>query len=250
VTNKVGVHVWDDWLNRLDGKPIKDRYTFTRSDEHGHVIQSYTKRRIDTARPVVCDPCNHEWMSDLTNDFKRTAQGIIRHGYACSLLPLGIATVAAFAFMKTAVIDLDNPKPYFNSGICHHFRNTRRVPRGVQIWLASYRSPKRFETHVATSSSMLKSGPFSGYQFYVFTYLVGHLVIQLTFPRWTRFTRRHPPLPAWIPDRRWMPATVDLYPGVHRLTWPPTQYLDREGVQQLRNRLNTSNDVDTITSAP
>ena len=139
--------------------------------------------------------------------------------------------------MKAVILDADNDKPYFSSAVCHRFRRTLEIPRGVQIWLASYRGPRKFEVHVATSSSLLTSTPFAGYQFYVFTYLVGHLVLQLTFPRWTRFARRRPPLPAWLPAGRWSVATIDLYPGVRRLTWPPQRYFGREGLQKFRDRI-------------
>jgi len=236
-TRKAGEHIWDDWLNRFEGKPVKDKYLYTRLNRQGNVVQAVTRSRIDSARPVVCDECNNEWMSDLTNEFKATAETIIRHGRSCSLLPLGIATLSTYAFMKAVILDPDNRKPYFSSAVCHHFRQTLEMPTGVQIWLASFRGPKRFEVNVDTGSSMITSGRFAGYEFYVFTYLVGHLVIQLTFPRWTRFARRRPPLPAWIPARHWWTAHLDLYPGVSQLTWPPKLYLDRDGLKQFRDRL-------------
>jgi hypothetical protein len=34
-TNKLGEHVFDDWLNRLDGKVIRDKYEFTQRDPNG-----------------------------------------------------------------------------------------------------------------------------------------------------------------------------------------------------------------------
>jgi hypothetical protein len=149
--------------------------------------------------------------------------------------------------MKAAVLDTENAKPYFSSAMCHHFRHTFEMPKGVQIWLASFRGPQRFEANVDTRHSLFTSSRFAGYQFFIFTYLIGHLVIQLTFPRWTRLSRRRPPLPAWIPAEFWRAATIDLYPGIPALSWPPLLYFDRNGIQAFRKRLaDGSNVLDVI----
>jgi hypothetical protein len=237
-THKSGEHVWDDWVNWLDGKAIKDKYQYTQEDSQGNVTRQHLSSKIRATRAVVCDACNQGWMSDLTNETKATAEGMIRDARPVTLLPLGIATIASFTFMKAAVLDTDNKKPYFSSAVCAHFKDTFELPRGVQIWLACYRGPKRFETFVETSNSLLGSSRFAGYRFYVFTYLIGRLLIQLTFPSWTRLSRRRPPLPALVAADYWNQFSIAIYPDTERATWPPLNHLDVDGALAFRNRFS------------
>lgn len=150
-TNKLGEHVFDDWLNRIDGQVIKDRYTFTQTGEDGRVIRTLKKRKIDTTVPVVCDACNNGWMSDMTNETKATAEGIIRYQRPVTLLPLGIATLATFIFMKAAVIDAEYKTGFFSRTTCLRFAESRKLPPGIQVWLSWFCGKHRFATHVWTS---------------------------------------------------------------------------------------------------
>src|SRR5438093_1005112 len=99
-TEHRGEHIFDDWLNRENGRIIKDTYTFTEHGEDDRIVRTFKSSLIAQTMPVVCDTCNSTWMSDLTNKLKQTCEGIIRHERLTTLLPLGIATLAAFAFMK------------------------------------------------------------------------------------------------------------------------------------------------------
>src|SRR5688500_1418156 len=95
-TNKRGEHIIDDWVNRIDGKPISERFTFRQYGADGQLVRSYRTTSINTTASVVCETCNQGWMSDLTNHTKATAEGFIRYERPATLLPLGIVTLAAF----------------------------------------------------------------------------------------------------------------------------------------------------------
>jgi hypothetical protein len=236
-TNKLGEHIFDDWLNRLNGRVIEDRYTFTQTGEDGTIIRTFKKRQIDTASAVVCDRCNHGWMSDLTNHTKLTAEGFIRYQSPATLLPLGIATLAAFTFMKSAVIDAEYNTGFYSRPVCLRFAATHRLPLGVQIWLSWFRGRKRFSTFVWSNSLIIKSGVFNGFNIYTFTYVVGHLVFQLTYPRWTKATIiDRPSLPFITQAEIWDVTSIPIWPHVATAEWPRAKYLDSQGLKEFQCR--------------
>src|SRR6187401_1511112 len=96
LTNKVskrGEHIWDDWLNRIDGRTIRRKYLFKHEEPtSGEVIHEYLRTSVDLKWPVVCAECNNGWMSDITNDSKRSLEAIIRLDRHITLLSSGIAS--------------------------------------------------------------------------------------------------------------------------------------------------------------
>lgn len=237
-TRKRGEHVFDEWLNRIDGRVIKDHYTFTQTGEDGVPIRTFRKRTIDTTSSVVCDACNSGWMSDLTGHTKATAEGFIRYERPATLLPLGIATLSAFIFMKSAVIDAEYHTDFYSRQACLQFAATRRLPPGVQIWLAWFRGRRRFATRMWSNALLVRSGVFDGYHIYAFTYVVGHLVCQLTFPKWTKATIiDRPSLPFITQANVWDAVSVPIWPNKAAIAeWPRAKYLNDEALQEFQGR--------------
>jgi hypothetical protein len=104
-TIKRGEHVWDDWLNRKDGKEIHDPSTTYYYGTEGKLIRKHQSVRLDVTLDVVCDPCNTTWMSDLTTRTKDLLEQIIRSDRPRDFNELDIVTLTSFAFMKSAVLD-------------------------------------------------------------------------------------------------------------------------------------------------
>ena len=78
-TRKRGEHIWDDWINRESGVRIRRPSTVIELGEDGVLVRQYSANSLDIAQPVVCDPCNNTWMSDLTSQTKDRIEGFIRH---------------------------------------------------------------------------------------------------------------------------------------------------------------------------
>jgi hypothetical protein len=235
-TLKRGEHIFDDWLNRVDGKPISEKFTFTQTGENGEVLRTFRKSSMDTTAAVVCDTCNHGWMSDLTNHTKATAEGFIRHHRAATILPLGIVTLTAFAFMKAAVVDAERKTGFISPSLTQRFGATQEPPPGVQLWLGCFFGRHLMSAHVWSDALLLRSGAFKGYHIYVFTYQVGHLALQLTYPRWAKSTRKRPPLPALTQHEGWDEGSVLIWPGVTAARWPPPKHLNSETLKIFKNR--------------
>lgn len=246
-TQKRGEHVWDDWVNRSDGRALRRRATVGELGKHGALIREYPVQEVNVTKPVVCDCCNNGWMSDLTSHAKLTIEGFQRHERPATLLPLGILTVSAFMFMKSAVLDYSAEKtrpPFISPIICHRFRSVMRgvgsihLPEGVQIWMARYRGERKEEYRFWIDSMALTFGPYRGFDILVITYVAQAFVLQLTFPRWRK--RKQPTvLPVFTQADVWDVASVPIWPDVHHATWPPLKYLNGAALQDFRHRLET-----------
>src|SRR5687768_12744892 len=91
-TMKHGEHIWDDWLNRENGKDIRRLGTVTHLGLHDVPIREYRTNRLEVASDVVCDPCNNEWMSVLSSEAKTRLEPIIRRDLASDFDELDIVT--------------------------------------------------------------------------------------------------------------------------------------------------------------
>jgi hypothetical protein len=164
-------------------------------------IRDFRKRKIDEPVDIVCDVCNHGWMSVLTDQSKTLIDPLGRHERPTTIITTGIVTLAAFAFMKAIVIDHSQSKrPHISPAICARFRHSllsgnphSAIPSGLQMWLARYRRKHAMELYAFVDALQFNSGAFKGYSVLSITYLVGALAFHITFPKWTKHGRKRPP---------------------------------------------------------
>lgn len=252
-TTKRGEHVWDDWLNWDDGKPLRMLSTFVEFGRDGAFVREYKTRSVSVTKDVVCDKCNQEWMSDLSNNAKSILEGFIKHERPATLLPVGVLTIVAFAFMKSVVLDYsaeDERSPFVQPAMCARFRHsltsglpddTIALPSGLQVWMAKYRRERRMENVYWIDALHLNAGPLRGYDILQITYVVGAFAFQLTFPKWRKRTRRRPPGPVITQHRIWDDAAIPIWPNVPIAMWPPAKYLDRASLEHFRYRFRIVN---------
>jgi hypothetical protein len=198
---------------------------------------------LNVTKDVVCDECNQTWMNEVTTHSKATLESVIRYGRPMCLTDFGIVTVAAFVFMKTAVLDWgtkDKRKPYISRSACIAFRRslTRSqspplaIPEGFHIWLWHFLSDRQTEARTEIDEMEADTGPFKGYKILVISYAVGHFLFQVTFPKWMRRNRNRPPSPMFRGDTR----GVLFWPDAHRATWPPTAQVSRVTLESFQQR--------------
>jgi hypothetical protein len=240
---KKGEHIFDDWLNSdEDGKTIRRKYLIESEGRASSNALSYRTGRINITRPVVCIPCNNEWMSDLTNEAKTVAEAMIRHGRPTALEPIDIVTLAAYGFMKGVVVDysitLDGHRPFFKPSARYRFKEELTIPEGTQIWLGHHKQRGHLTSgHAWSHTLQLYSGIVKGFNFYVFTYMVGHLVIQVSVPQWgKRSARPADGYPVLEEAPGWRAYTVAIWPDVSFAHWPPQQEMDRQRLETFRYR--------------
>lgn len=177
-------------------------------------------------------------MSNITSDSKRALEVIIRQTRHVSLLSSGIAALVALAFLKSVIIDFGGRrrKSFFPPHVRQAFRRSTTLPDGVVVWIAAF-GPEG-TGHAWGNYIQIRSSIYSGYEIYVCTYLVGHLVIQVMAPRWAKRTRNRPQLPPLAgANQPWSDVAVQVWPpAVSRLQWPLPFYLDGESLNIFKDR--------------
>jgi hypothetical protein len=167
-----------------------------------------------------------------------TMANMIRHGSAVSLLPIGIASITAFAFKTAVVVDYaQRHQPFFSPTERKRFAEGLYIPNGIQIWLSTFRSRQFFGQYFGHYAK-LETGHSRGFKVYVFTYVVGFLVVQLVAFRWGSRILKTPRFTPHLSEPVfWRPISVPLYPWAgKRITWPTEQYLTEQTLRQFAER--------------
>jgi hypothetical protein len=234
-----GEHIWDNWLNRaLPTKKFRVRQRRSTVEP----FREYDAVALKEKLAVVCEDCNHNWMSNVTDRVKRSFSDLIIKGKPMSLKDEDIGLLAAFAFMKAVVADHATPKsePFFPRAVRERFRDSLAVPSDIQMWLAAYQGAHRFGGKFNTAFLVPNEpSPLTGIEFYGFTYVVGHLVVQTLSARWTQIGRRATPVPFLKPNSYWDPAVVLFWPNVPApVSWPPPKYLGDDTIDNFIARFS------------
>jgi hypothetical protein len=63
-----GEHIWDNWISRMHASRAgRTQFVITDYDANEQPLQSNIRTSIDRKLPVVCEPCNNGWMSEIVN---------------------------------------------------------------------------------------------------------------------------------------------------------------------------------------
>ena len=228
-----GEHLWSAWAGKMFGER---KYTFTRKELDGTVI-TWKERHLSPTTKVVCRDCNNGWMSELENQAKSIVGDMV---YQCALTTLhakDIATIAVWAYTKGIVAEHShhNTEPFFTFAERQLFRQTLSIPNGVQMWFVS------LAIQHGLFKSYLVQAPLSTpqrFELNVFTYGLGHFVIQVVTARWKKkaFRRhRHPPILTQAPE--WDCCSIPFWPSKGTpVSWPPGAHLADQAVEQFVQR--------------
>lgn len=235
-------HLFGDWMGELFNS---SGYNFKRYTEAG-LVKKWRRPKLDEKSAVVCRECNNHWMSDLEGEVKAAFSEVIRAGVKVSLLPRGLALLAAFAFKCAVIADHMSPADgtlFYTSRTRHKFRASFQIPDGIQMWLWAFRGVYAYSG--VFNSYYLKprpvSGTLDGLNFHVFTFLAGHLGFQLVSPKWMDVRRSGQKLPLLCPGGLWDTAAVRFWPlDGHPVSFPPRHCLSNNSLEAFINRLQGS----------
>ena len=194
---------------------------------------------MDLTAKVVCKRCNETWMSDIEAQIKASFSQIIRDGSSASILHRGVSLLAAFAFEKAVISDHLHLKdePFFKSADRYRFRESLVIPGGVQMWLAAYRGRGPFRLHFKrhTEFDLRFRGDL---ELLPFTYVAGHLVIQLVAMKWKDKLNARP-LPRIESGTSFDSAAVEFWPpDGFPVSWPPSDYFDDQTITIFAERFD------------
>jgi hypothetical protein len=232
-----GEHVWDDWLNRE--LPTK-RYRARHRPSLDALSYEWTATELSQKVKAVCAQCNSTWMSRLSDRFRAGFRDQILHGSSLCILPSGVAVLSAYVFLKAVAVDYVYPdgEPFFTRAARETFKLSLAIPPYSQIWLSAFQGEALYGGRcIMRQIESTEQGPLYGVQWLAFTYMVGHLVLQLLAPRWKQIRHRGRVLPILSPDPFWDQATIRILPsGDVPITWPPPGYLGEEMVFPFAER--------------
>src|SRR4029077_2787518 len=107
-----GEHVWDAWLKKALPKARYRALKIYSLDSAPIVCDADS---LNEKLPVVCNDCNHGWMSALSLKVKDGFARVMLDGEPFSLGAKDAAVLAAFTFMKAVVTNYveSNYEPFF-----------------------------------------------------------------------------------------------------------------------------------------
>lgn len=219
-----GEHLWSAWAGGSLGRQL---YRFTRRTINGKV-NTWAHTELNPKARVVCHGCNTGWMSQLEKKTKAVAKEMVVNCTETTLRGPDIATLAAFGFLKTVVGDHmhSNTPPFFTFEERQSFRKTLSIPGGVQMWLAS----------VPFQHGLFKSMHIDGFagtpapfQLNIFTYGLGHLVVQVAGCKWKADVLNQLGLPPRLTqDKVWDGCSISVWPSIRTpVLWPPKAVMSR-----------------------
>lgn len=233
-----GEHVWSDWIGKLFAD-YKGMYSFRTTTTKNRPDRHWQTHSIDMKAHVVCESCNNTWMSDLDGEAKATMKDMIRYAAYISLLPRGIASIAAFTLKTAVVADHIRPHrtPFFSHTARKQFAATFAIPAGVQVWLSAFRGKHLLSGRYSTIYAKIGDGRFKGFELYIFTYVAGFLALQLSASRWTSIAKKPLSIPLLTQHSAWDRVSVPLWPSDGTaVVWPPPEHLNDESLNIFSGR--------------
>jgi hypothetical protein len=235
-------HLVSAWIGELFNS---SGYNLHRYTEAG-LVKKWRKAKLDEKAFAACRECNNGWMGDIETEMKAAFSHIIRDGVKVSLLPSGLALLAAFAFKCAVVADYINPADgtlFYTSHTRHKFRASLQIPNGVQMWLWAFQ--RVYVNSGVFNSYYLKPRPVSGtlddVNFHVFTFLAGCLGFQVVSSKWTDVRQSGQKPPLLCPESIWESAAVRFWPldGLP-VSFPPRHCLSNNSLEAFINRFQGS----------
>jgi len=183
-----GEHLWSDWIN---GVLPPASYTFKKLDATTKKESTWGGKELNLKAKVVCETCNSGWMSDIENGEAKPALSPLIRDTSPRVLPIRtLISIGIFLFKTSVVADHvgTGGDPFFTIEERHGFRETLRVPPGLSMWIGALE--ESFRGTFKTLHVIPIAATENDFGLYVFTYVVGHLVLQLVGAKWAKLNPR------------------------------------------------------------
>lgn len=232
-----GEHLWSDWINCV---LPKSTYAFRKVDGRTKKESTWGGKELNLKARVVCERCNSGWMSDLDNEEAKPALSPLIRDTTPRIIPIRtLISVGIFLFKTAVVADHvgTGDAPYFTAEERYRFRETLCPPPQLSMWIGALEDSSRgaFRTlHVLPTATTEND-----FGLYVFTYVVGHLVLQLVGAKWATQKRR-----AILPPKQQDGDSEYMtwfWPIAGSISWPPPKYAPIPLLDNLTNRWKTYN---------
>ncbi len=241
------------WLSKQLRRQHKDQKFYQLHAEGSVTGTERLERaqRFEIDAPVVCRPCNNEWMSQLESLVKPILIPLISSTTSASrnVAALDCVTIATWFTMKAVILDHlhvlthENLKPFFSPQQRTALKAHLTPPGRIEVWLGRRDAPSVGMFDAAgfgTTYYELTTKAFRYVRCYVVTFAANELVIQL---RALRSGKKGTPVPPSVPfyynpiRATWSDFLIELWPNLpDPAHWPPRLQLRGRDFNFLRNR--------------
>jgi hypothetical protein len=236
-----GEHIWSNWVNPLLGE--KRKYVI-RQEIQGN-DRSWKSVGLHHKFPVLCDPCNNIWGSNVEMLMKDVSSLMVKGGNPKVLTTEEIVTISVYSQLKAFICDYaqEEVKSYYESGDRYAFRNSLTFPSGTNIWLGWTGD------HHGVFKSAYAKPPLNSpkrFHIYIFMMSIGQLVIQLTSVRWTKKSNRKFASPPFLRQgSHWDRFSIPIWPDIRGpINWPRQGKLGGDTLDQFFDRWKVVNRAD------
>jgi hypothetical protein len=226
-------------------------FNFSSQNEDGSVTTRKPTQRINVRHPVVCRPCNTQWMSQIENAAKPTLEKLIlqpdtphtftEHEHASIVLWTAIKAV----ILDHAAVRLYAYKPFFMPHQRQALKDQWSPPDNMFIWLSKLGpSPDSHGAVLSTYSQLGLINPIKDVYAYAFSLSAERLVIHAV--SLINIKTRRPVTLDEIPDDvcvirprigPWSNYLINLLPRQPSF-WPPVRECGENNFEALAYRIS------------
>lgn len=176
-------------------------------------------------------------MSDIDEESKIILRHLITDLTPKKLPIRVLISIAVFAAKTSIVADhlgiSSDLEPFFTRGERYRFREAQTIPPGLFMWFGALERDRKgvFKTRHVMPASRTENH----FGLYVFTYAVGHFVLQVVGVKWATYNPEKP-LPIVDQNPAYADYMIPFWPITGNLLWPPPKYLSENSVDVLANR--------------
>jgi hypothetical protein len=234
-------HIYSDWISRrLRKLGIKD--WVERKTSMGRSFKPRKAGAIDIKVPVVCQPCNNEWLGNIERKYLAPFFFDMIRGQTTALT-VERQVILAFWLTRLAMAyefknEEGRPDYFFSQDDRQHFYEHAKPPTRTRIWVARFAAdPKRFKARVGSLHRSKSITDFSN-GMYVVTGVLGCFAYQFFSRRWSNGTMSEAEVDRGLRKivKHWTGAQIQIFPESDQaVMWPPNS-LDRSAFKTFSDR--------------
>jgi len=233
-----GEDMWPRWLSTLF-RQVHGTRLFHHTEKHPRSGTNRTEsgQRLKFKIPVVCAPCNHNWMSRAENAVKPILSSLISNPSTDRKLTYDERrSIAMWIAIKAVVLDhhameeYGQPKPFFSPQQRTMMRTLQMPPRRISVYMARLKPPMSgnrgdyqtlyYSNFPAKAEKYLRA--------FVVTVSANEVAIQLIA---SKMAKRVPLVPVqfnYVPLLDdWSHYAPQIWPDRGDVFWPPIKTLRR-----------------------
>jgi len=246
----------EDVLSRWMSKELRKRFKGSLFEQYKYSSRIGTepterKQRLALDAPVVCRPCNNDWMSRIDKLAKPILNPLITSPHVARTLSAEqCGILASWMTMKSIVLDRLGFAQHGQRAVsfrpfeCSRFKTTHIPPSRVTVWIGRFDPERPIRGHVrAIYYDQLNLKRLSNLYAFVCTMRLDELAIQLIALRPKLSGSRIPhsiPFATYPTEGTWAERFIELWPNLpDSIAWPTPRSLGgQRALNAVANRLD------------